>query len=50
MHTHGTTHIDALCHVFRDGAGDRVCEFMLVVAPLRIERGLGSPVNPVALV
>ena len=31
-------------------ARDRVYEFMLVVAPLRIERGLGSPINPIALV
>jgi kynurenine formamidase len=31
-------------------ARDQVYEFMLVVAPLRIERGLGSPINPIALV
>ena len=31
-------------------ARDRVYEFMLVVAPLRIDRGLGSPINPIALV
>jgi len=31
-------------------ARDRVYEFMLVVAPLRIDRGLGSPVNPIALI
>jgi kynurenine formamidase len=31
-------------------AQDQVYEFMLVVAPLRIDRGLGSPINPIALV
>jgi kynurenine formamidase len=31
-------------------ARDQVYEFMLVVAPLRIDRGLGSPINPIALV
>ena len=31
-------------------ARDQVNEFMFVAAPLRIERGLGSPVNPIALV
>jgi kynurenine formamidase len=31
-------------------ARDRVYEFMLIVAPLRIERGLGSPINPIALI
>ncbi len=31
-------------------ARDQVYEFMFVAAPLRIERGLGSPVNPIALV
>jgi kynurenine formamidase len=31
-------------------ARDLVYEFMLVVAPLRLERGLGSPINPIALV
>ena len=33
-----------------DLARDQVYEFMLVVAPLRIDRGLGSPINPIALV
>jgi hypothetical protein len=32
-----------------DLARDQVHEFMLVVAPLRIDRGLGSPINPIAL-
>jgi len=32
-----------------DLARDQVYEFMLVVAPLRIDRGLGSPINPIAL-
>jgi kynurenine formamidase len=31
-------------------ARDQVYEFMFVVAPLRIERGLGSPINPIAMV
>jgi kynurenine formamidase len=31
-------------------ARDQVYEFMFVVAPLRIDRGLGSPINPIALV
>jgi kynurenine formamidase len=30
-------------------ARDQMYEFLLVVAPLRIERGLGSPINPIAL-
>jgi kynurenine formamidase len=30
-------------------ANDKVYEFMLVVNPLKIERGLGSPINPVAI-
>jgi kynurenine formamidase len=33
-----------------DLARDEVHEFMLVVAPLRIDRGLGSPINPIALI
>jgi kynurenine formamidase len=33
-----------------DLARDEVYEFMLVVAPLRIDRGLGSPINPIALI
>jgi kynurenine formamidase len=31
-------------------ARDHVYEFMFVVAPLRISAGLGSPINPIALV
>jgi len=31
-------------------AQNQVYEFMFVVAPLRIDRGLGSPINPIALV
>jgi kynurenine formamidase len=31
-------------------ARDQVYEFMFVVAPLRIDRGLGSPINPIAMV
>jgi hypothetical protein len=31
-------------------ASARVDEFMLVVAPLRLKGGTGSPVNPVAIV
>jgi len=30
-------------------ARDKVYEFMLVVAPLRIDKGLGSPINPIAI-
>ena len=30
-------------------AADRVYEFMFVVAPLQIDRGLGSPITPVAI-
>ena len=30
-------------------AMDRIYEFLLVVAPLRISNGLGSPLNPIAL-
>jgi kynurenine formamidase len=30
-------------------SADRVYEFLLVVAPLKIEGGLGSPINPVAI-
>lgn len=30
-------------------ARDRIYEFMFVVAPLRLDRGLGSPINPVAI-
>jgi kynurenine formamidase len=30
-------------------ARDRVYEFMLVVAPLRLDKGLGSPINPIAI-
>jgi hypothetical protein len=30
-------------------AADRVHEFLFVVAPLRILRGIGSPVNPIAI-
>jgi kynurenine formamidase len=33
-----------------DLARDQVHEFMLIVAPLRIDRGLGSPINPIALI
>ena len=32
-----------------DLARDAVYEFMFIVAPLRIDRGLGSPINPIAL-
>jgi len=31
-------------------ARDEIYEFMFVVAPLRIDRGLGSPINPIALI
>jgi kynurenine formamidase len=30
-------------------AADRIYEFLLIVAPLRITNGLGSPLNPIAL-
>jgi kynurenine formamidase len=30
-------------------ARDRVYEFMFVVAPLRLDKGLGSPINPLAI-
>jgi len=30
-------------------AGDRIYEFLLVVAPLRVVGGTGSPVNPIAI-
>lgn len=30
-------------------ATDRIYEFLLVIAPLRITNGLGSPLNPIAL-
>jgi len=30
-------------------ATDRVYEFLLIIAPLRITNGLGSPLNPIAL-
>lgn len=30
-------------------ARDKVYEFLFVVAPLRIEKGLGSPINPIAI-
>jgi kynurenine formamidase len=30
-------------------ARDRVYEFMFVVAPLRLDKGLGSPINPIAI-
>jgi kynurenine formamidase len=30
-------------------AADRVHEFLFVLAPLRLVRGIGSPVNPIAI-